>query len=576
MKKKFKFILIVLLIGVFIAGAGILTLVSAKTKISDSRICAGVYIDDVDISNMTKEEAQKAVNDYVDNLKNKKLSIKIDDNIISVTMGAIGYDYKENDYIDQVMQVGKTGNLIKRYKEIKDIEKQQLVYNLEFEIDNKKLTKLVKEKCTIYDIEAQNATMTRENGQFIVTDHKEGRKIVVEDTIEKIKSVINNWDKQDIEVEAVMINEVPEFTREVFELCNTVIGSYTTSYASSGSNRSQNVDNGAKLINGSLILPGETFSVYDTISPFTEDNGYTEAGSYVSGKVVDSIAGGICQVSTTLYNAVLKSELEVIERHPHSMSVSYVPLSQDAAIAESSGKDFKFKNNTDAPIYIEGYTLNKNITFSIWGHETRPNNRTIEFQSVTLETIQPGSDIITYLPEQPKSYEHVTQSAHVGYRAELYKIVYIDGVEQSKDLVNTSYYAATPRYVEKGSKEPPAPPEPPKPIEDEKPKDDEENPKDDETPKDDEENPKDDEAPKDEEEIPKEDEKGDNTSSLIVDDEQTPEEDTSSEETIPEDNADTSSEETQPEQETIANETSNEEAQVEDNTDEQLEDIQEE
>ena len=97
------------------------------------------------------------------------------------------------------------------------------------------------------------------------------------------------------------------------------------------------------------MLPGEEFSAYETVSPFSEENGYHLAGSYLNGMVVESLGGGICQVSTTLYNAVLLAELEVVERHNHSMEVSYVQPSADAAIAESAGKDFKFRNNLDYP-----------------------------------------------------------------------------------------------------------------------------------------------------------------------------------------------------------------------------------
>ena len=93
--------------------------------------------------------------------------------------------------------------------------------------------------------------------------------------------------------------------------------------------------------------------------------------------MVDSLGGGICQVSTTLYNAVLLSELEVTERHNHSMIVTYVDPSADAAIAESAGKDFKFVNNTDHPIYIDGHCENKNITFTIYGVETRSAEREV-------------------------------------------------------------------------------------------------------------------------------------------------------------------------------------------------------
>ena len=118
------------------------------------------------------------------------------------------------------------------------------------------------------------------------------------------------------------------------------------------------------MASDATVYPGEEYSVLEHITPFTEANGYKLAGSYLNGQVVDSLGGGICQVSTTLYNAVLRAELNVTERHNHSMVVTYVDKSADAAIAESAGKDFRFVNNTEHPIYIEGYTHDKKITFS--------------------------------------------------------------------------------------------------------------------------------------------------------------------------------------------------------------------
>ena len=99
--------------------------------------------------------------------------------------------------------------------------------------------------------------------------------------------------------------------------------------------------NGTNLVNGTLVYPGESFSMYETVSPFTEENGYFLAGSYLNGQVVESFGGGICQVSSTLYNAVLRAELQVDERYNHSMIVGYVKASMDAAISEGN-KDLIF------------------------------------------------------------------------------------------------------------------------------------------------------------------------------------------------------------------------------------------
>jgi cell division septation protein DedD len=173
------------------------------------------------------------------------------------------------------------------------------------------------------------------------------------------------------------------------------------------------------------------------------------AGTYVNGQVEDSLGGGICQVSTTLYNAVLLAELDVVERYPHSMSVGYVPLSMDAALA-GTWKDLKIRNNTDTPIYIEGIYSSGKITFNIYGVETRPSNRTIEYKSETLSTVA-STEVVTKNPDLPEGYRAVTSSGHTGYKARLLKRVYIDGVLQSEEVVNNSTYSSSPTYVTVGT-----------------------------------------------------------------------------------------------------------------------------
>ena len=124
------------------------------------------------------------------------------------------------------------------------------------------------------------------------------------------------------------------------------------------------------VVDGLVVYPGETISVSEAIGPTTAENGYYPAGSYENGTTVETYGGGICQVSTTLYNAVIRAELEIVTRAAHSMIVSYVEPSMDAAIADGI-KDLQFKNNQETPIYIEGYTSGGIIYFNIYGKETR-------------------------------------------------------------------------------------------------------------------------------------------------------------------------------------------------------------
>jgi vancomycin resistance protein YoaR len=241
----------------------------------------------------------------------------------------------------------------------------------------------------------------------------------------------------------------PKGSKEQLSRLTDVLGTYTTSYSTSSASRCKNVENGCRLINGTLLYPGDEFSTYQTIKPFTEDNGYYPAGSYLNGKVVESIGGGICQVSTTLYNAVLLSELDVTERNNHSMIVTYVKPSMDAAIAESAGKDFKFVNNYENPIYIEGVTAGKEITFTIYGVDTRDPGHKVEYISETLTTTQPEGEEITASSSMAIG-EISVQSAHIGYTAQLWRVITENGVEVSREVINKSTYKASPRSATVG------------------------------------------------------------------------------------------------------------------------------
>lgn len=453
--KKMEFykkiiVLVCLSIGILAGGLSVVT-VQAKTE--EEKICKGIYIEDIDVGGMTVAEAEAAVEEYVGKLENKKITVKVGKNKTTTTLKELGYSCEENSYIEEAANFGQSGNVIKRYKELKDIEKEPVSYHLEFQLDDEKVKEFVKEKCASFDIEPKNATLIRENGKFNITESKKGRKVVIDETIEKIKAaILEDWKEEKLVINAVVNDAEPKYSSEVLQRCSDLLGSYNTSYASSGQNRSQNLTNAARLLNGYVIYPGETFSVAEKLVPFTIENGYETAAAYSQGQVVDSIGGGVCQASTTLYNALLEAELEIVERYNHSMIVSYVKPSMDAAISEGY-KDLKFKNNTEVPIYIEGYTQGRTIYFNIYGEEKRDMvNRKVEYESEVLEQIPPGADKITYDNTKPESYFAVTQSAHVGYKAQLWKVVYENGEQVSREKVNYSYYAPEPRYVVKGAK----------------------------------------------------------------------------------------------------------------------------
>jgi len=412
----------------------------------------GIFIGEIDVSGMKREEAAAAVQAYVDTLKGTAITLNaVGGNQVTVTAGDMGIEWKNPEVLDDAFSLGKQGNIVKRYKELKDLEHNTKKYELDFGFDAQALNTVLTEQCTQYDVAAQDASLSRENGQFVIEGGTTGQKVDVEASARELESfLMNGWDKEAASVDLVIVTDEPKGSREELEKVKDVLGTFTTSYSSSGADRSANVANGCSLINGTTLYPGEEFSAYETVSPFTEENGYHLAGSYLNGMVVESLGGGICQVSTTLYNAVLLSEMEVTERHNHSMEVSYVQPSADAAIAESAGKDFKFVNNTGYPIYIEGSTHDKNITFTIYGVETRDPGHSISFESEILSETRPDSDAVIADGSQPIGYVKV-QSVHVGRSAKLWKITKENGEEVSREEVNSSSYKMVPRTATVGT-----------------------------------------------------------------------------------------------------------------------------
>ncbi|MBE5875808.1 MAG: hypothetical protein E7290_02830 [Lachnospiraceae bacterium] len=448
MFEKWKLIIYLVLTIVTIGGIE----VSAYAKDKDNTILEGIYVESVDLAGMTESEARAAVESYLEELKTKPVILEaVDGNQIEAVIGDFGISWTNQSIIEEAAALGKEGNIVQRYKSIQDLKYKNQVYELELAFDKDAIRTVISEQGTRYDIPAVNASLSLVDGEFQYADGQNGVAVNVDESVEKVYTyLIDTWRQEILSIELVIQETLAKGSAEELSQVRDLLGSYTTTYSAANIARSKNVENGCRLVNGTTLYPGEEFSTLQTITPFTEANGYYAAASYLNGKVVDSLGGGICQVSTTLYNAVLLAELETTLRSSHSMIVTYVEPSMDAAIAESSGKDYKFRNNTDYPIYIEGHASKGKIVFNIYGKETRDSGHKVRFESEVLETIYPDHEDIIADSSQPVGYINI-ESAHIGYKARLWKIVEENGVEVSRDIMNRSTYKVSPRSAVVGT-----------------------------------------------------------------------------------------------------------------------------
>ena len=425
---------------------------SMTVNAKENKIESGIYANDINLSGMTASEAESAVQTYVDSLADIQITLHaVDNNEIMVTASEIGLKWGNPEIISEAVSLGKDGNIVQCYKVLKRLEHENKVYQIAFDFDKELIKTLVEEQGAQYNQDAVDAILTKVDEEFQITEGQNGIAVDTNASVDAIYDyLVNEWDGAACDIDLVINIVEPRGTAEELARVTDVLGTFTTSFSSSGSNRGGNVSNACSLINGTTLYPGDEFSALNKITPFSEGNGYYLASSYLNGQVVDSLGGGVCQVSTTLYNAVLLAEMDVTQRNNHSMIVTYVDPSADAAIAESSGKDFKFVNNSEYPIYIEGYTTDdKKITFTIYGVETRDSNRQVTYESKVLEKIEPDKEIIYTDPSLSLGYCSI-QSAHIGYRAQLWKVVTVDGVEVSREQVNSSSYMSSPRSATVG------------------------------------------------------------------------------------------------------------------------------
>ena len=238
----------------------------------------------------------------------------------------------------------------------------------------------------------------------------------------------------------------PELTTAKLEanLFKDVLGSGSTTCAGP-SNRWYNIDLAAKRLNGTILLPGETFSYNDTVGPYTLASGYKAAGTYQNGQSVDATAGGICQLSSNLYWVTLKANLEIVERHKHQFNGGYMPVIGTDATVWSDQLDFRFQNNTDYPIKIESY-LDKNhkLHVTIYGTDTTGIHG--EPYHVVISTVpykntyQPKDSIpVGTEPQRDPNY-----SRYNGYTVDLYqKLVDKNGKTISTTLLYRNTYKAS-------------------------------------------------------------------------------------------------------------------------------------
>lgn len=516
--KKINYIIISLLTFILIMCVVIAQLI--YTVLQKDGIYNGVYIEDINVSNMSVIEAKEALTSaFQDKIGSLSVTLRTNSASMVIDFSDLDMSYDIDGAIDKAYSVGRTGNIIQRLFDIYKTARNGIHCTLPVTYDNDKLDEainsfydktflsvkqfdlsILKDKVTIrsghhgenidkenlkkeiensinqaeekiievpviitqpnkIDIdelynrivsEPVNAAVTVEDNEVKIAPHEKGRQIDRK-VLSELVSQLEGTEGKELVLPVTFVE--PEITKEYAEkvVFRDELSTASTWFSTSNENnrnRGENIKLASEKISGKILGPGEVFSFNEVVGPRTAEGGYKAAHTYVGNKVIDDIGGGICQVSSTLYNAVLFADLEVVARTNHIFTVGYVPKGSDAAVNYNT-LDFQFKNSTRWPIKIEAKIINNNtIKFTLIGTNETPGKEII----ISPKIIKTMDYTVRYVndPTLPAGTTKIKQEGMTGYVVDTYKIVKQDGKIVSQKKIHTSTYKPLEQIVLKG------------------------------------------------------------------------------------------------------------------------------
>ena len=511
--KKNKNIFPFIIIGVAIVFILIFSTIFALINIKNSNIVSGVKIEGIDVSGLSRDEASSKINLVYDEKKQKDILLKYEEFDATINPELLEVNYEIEKAIEEAISIGKNSNIIVNNYNILFALIGQKNVDINMTINEEETNKTIESIGSNIPGAVVEPDFYREEDKLIIIKGKEGLKIDNENLIEKLKENLKDINSKQEYIEIPIITKKPDeidiekihsevytevkdayYTKEPFEIHPEVEGvdfnveeakellkedkeqyeipliitkpkvttsqigseafpdllaTYSTKYDGGDVDRTTNLRIACQKINDKVVLPGEIFSYNKALGKRTTAAGYKNAKVYENGQVVDGIGGGICQISSTLYNAILMANMEATERRNHQFVTSYTPAGRDATVVYGL-TDFKFKNTRTYAIKIKASCSNGIATVSIYGIKEE-NEYAVSFRTNTISTIP---YTVKYIDDNtlPAGTERVKQVGANGRITETYIIKSLNGKVVSSKLLSKDTYNAMQRIILRGTK----------------------------------------------------------------------------------------------------------------------------
>ena len=427
---------------------------------AENRFYENTTINGIDVSHLTEDEAQNIIEYNL--LKNR------DEISLTLVSGDNEWKFSGSDFtvvsdirpvLAEVMKVGREGKVIEKMKAKNKIKNEGLAYTISYKTVLGGIEGVVENIADTLEEDGVEPTLVfnaEYDQPFSVTEGKKGVKVNRELLYERIEEELSESKSAKIEIP---LNDIPNVVSEEELLASVGLRSlFSTSYATSSAERKNNVRKALEAFNGMIIEPMQEVSFNVTTGARTQANGYEEANIIVGGAYVKGAGGGACQASTTLYNALLLADMEILEVRHHSLPASYVPLSCDAMVSEGVA-DLRFKNPFDTPVYIRTLTDDKSVSVEIYGTPLGEGEE-IKTRAEFIKVLPHGGDKI--VPDTTGEFsqyvlykgEYYRQKyPKEGYESKCYVQYYKNGELVSEREVRHDFYQAQNGIVIEGTEE---------------------------------------------------------------------------------------------------------------------------
>ncbi|MBP3428979.1 MAG: VanW family protein [Clostridia bacterium] len=383
----------------------------------------GVTVDGVDLGGMSREEAASLfAGRQQETAQAFSLVVASGEKRWRITSNEVPVTFNVQTVLERAYAVGRTGTLEERYYQIEQARTQGAAFTTGYEYDRTAVRALVDIIGESLDVEATDATLDAFDVNartFTFTEAKPGYRI---DRDKLERDILDALDARAYDSVVIVRGEAVEaqITRGQLEGLFGRISSFTTD-TTRDNDRNTNIALSAGALNGRMVKPGESMSFNSCTGQRTGEKGYREAGAIAGGVLVDDTGGGVCQTSSTLFNAVVRADLEIVERSAHSWPSTYVNKGEDATVNWPS-LDFVFRNNGDFPVFIVAWYENRKVTVEVYG-QMLENGMTIDLESETVRTIKPSNDIKYTLDESlPVGTTKKGRAKKNGYVVDTYKV----------------------------------------------------------------------------------------------------------------------------------------------------------